>query len=50
MDLLLDTNILLFMAYEPERLAENVVALLEDADLTPASALPAYGKWSLKAV
>ncbi len=22
------------MAYEPERLAENVVALLEDADLT----------------
>ncbi|CCP01088.1 hypothetical protein BN439_pEA290022 (plasmid) [Erwinia amylovora Ea644] len=34
MDLLLDTNILLFMAYEPERLSENVVALLEDADLT----------------
>lgn len=34
MDLLLDTNILLFMAYEPERLSEDVVEMLEDADLT----------------
>ncbi|NHB87384.1 type II toxin-antitoxin system VapC family toxin [Photorhabdus tasmaniensis] len=34
MELLLDTNILLFMAYEPEKLKTGVVALLEDTDKT----------------
>ncbi|CDG18918.1 type II toxin-antitoxin system VapC family toxin [Xenorhabdus doucetiae] len=34
MDLLLDTNILLFMAYEPEKLQTSVVDLLEDIDKT----------------
>ncbi|HFD8834839.1 TPA: type II toxin-antitoxin system VapC family toxin [Salmonella enterica] len=34
MDLLLDTNILLFMAYEPEKLKGGVVDLLEDTDKT----------------
>ncbi|HAT1681616.1 TPA: type II toxin-antitoxin system VapC family toxin [Klebsiella oxytoca] len=34
MDLLLDTNILLFMAYEPEKLKDDVVNLLEDTDKT----------------
>ncbi|MDX7998585.1 type II toxin-antitoxin system VapC family toxin [Xenorhabdus sp. Reich] len=32
MELLLDTNILLFMAYEPERLKPNIIDLLEDID------------------
>lgn len=34
MDFLLDTNILLFMAYEPEKLTADVVQLLEDTDKT----------------
>ncbi|EAQ6132177.1 type II toxin-antitoxin system VapC family toxin [Salmonella enterica] len=34
MDLLLDTNILLLMAYEPEKLKGDVVDLLEDTDKT----------------
>lgn len=34
MDLLLDTNILLFMAYEPEKLKDDIVNLLEDTDKT----------------
>ncbi|WP_434524762.1 type II toxin-antitoxin system VapC family toxin [Photorhabdus asymbiotica] len=34
MDLLLDTNILLFMAYEPERLKADIVDILEDTDNT----------------
>ncbi|ALX96167.1 MULTISPECIES: type II toxin-antitoxin system VapC family toxin [Serratia] len=34
MDFLLDTNILLFMAYEPEKLTADVVEVLEDTDKT----------------
>ncbi|MBC3379734.1 type II toxin-antitoxin system VapC family toxin [Serratia fonticola] len=34
MDFLLDTNILLFMAYEPEKLTTDVVEVLEDTDKT----------------
>ncbi|KMJ44564.1 twitching motility protein PilT [Xenorhabdus khoisanae] len=34
MELLLDTNILLFMAYEPEKLKTDVVDLLEDTSKT----------------
>ncbi|CAM3886600.1 type II toxin-antitoxin system VapC family toxin [Xenorhabdus thuongxuanensis] len=34
MELLLDTNILLFMAYEPEKLKTDVVELLENTDNT----------------
>ncbi|CAI0819158.1 type II toxin-antitoxin system VapC family toxin [Serratia fonticola] len=34
MDFLLDTNILLFMAYEPEKLTTYVVEVLEDTDKT----------------
>ncbi|KGM29723.1 twitching motility protein PilT [Photorhabdus luminescens] len=34
MDLLLDTNILLFMAYEPEKLKADIVDILEDTDKT----------------
>lgn len=34
MDLLLDTNILLFMAYEPDKLKQEVVELLEDTEKT----------------
>lgn len=34
MDLLLDTNILLFMAYEPDRLSDYVSGLLEDTENT----------------
>ncbi|MEK9497500.1 PIN domain-containing protein [Photorhabdus sp. P32] len=34
MELLLDTNILLFMAYEPEKLRSDVVDLLEDTGKT----------------
>ncbi|WP_422528902.1 type II toxin-antitoxin system VapC family toxin [Serratia fonticola] len=34
MDFLLDTNILLFMAYEPEKLTADVVEILEDTDKT----------------
>lgn len=34
MPLLLDTNILLFMAYEPARLKKHVVDLLEDTENT----------------
>jgi PIN domain nuclease of toxin-antitoxin system len=32
MELLLDTNILLFMAYEPEKLQTHIINLLEDTD------------------
>lgn len=34
MGFLLDTNILLFMAYEPEKLTTDVVEVLEDTDKT----------------
>ncbi|EKQ5512623.1 type II toxin-antitoxin system VapC family toxin [Salmonella enterica] len=34
MDYLLDTNILLFMAYEPDKLKQEVVELLEDTEQT----------------
>ncbi|NDK97835.1 type II toxin-antitoxin system VapC family toxin [Photorhabdus bodei] len=34
MDLLLDTNIPLFMAYEPEKLKADIVDILEDTDKT----------------
>lgn len=34
MYLLLDTNVLLFMAYEPERLKQHVIDLLEDTENT----------------
>ncbi|PHM35908.1 type II toxin-antitoxin system VapC family toxin [Xenorhabdus innexi] len=34
MDLLLDTNILLFMVYEPEKLQSDIVDILEDTDKT----------------
>lgn len=34
MDFLLDTNILLFMAYEPEKLTTYIVEVLEDTDKT----------------
>ncbi|MBS9440646.1 type II toxin-antitoxin system VapC family toxin [Photorhabdus heterorhabditis] len=34
MELLLDTNILLFMAYEPEKLKTDIVDLLEDTSKT----------------
>ena len=50
MDLLLDTNILLFMAYEPDKLKQEVVELLEDTEKTLALVLPVFGKSSLKAV
>ncbi|MBK0019089.1 type II toxin-antitoxin system VapC family toxin [Kosakonia sp. S42] len=34
MDYLLDTNILLFMAYDPDKLKQEVVELLEDTEQT----------------
>ncbi|EJS7092508.1 type II toxin-antitoxin system VapC family toxin [Salmonella enterica] len=34
MDYLLDTNILLFMAYEPDKLKQEVIELLEDTEQT----------------
>ncbi|WP_168415122.1 type II toxin-antitoxin system VapC family toxin [Erwinia amylovora] len=34
MHLLLDTNILLFMAYEPDRLKQHVIDLVEDTENT----------------
>ncbi|MBC8944885.1 PIN domain-containing protein [Xenorhabdus indica] len=34
MEVLLDTNILLFMAYEPEKLKTDIIDLLEDTGKT----------------